>query len=118
MRYSSQQLEHFHNAVHAGKLDENDPNVIVVEEGGQNSPNAIRLYLYVENNIITRSRFLSYGSLPVTACCEYVCRYLEGKTLDEARQLNVDRIMKDLAMPRVEIHIATLAERLVKKSMQ
>ncbi len=117
MKYSSQQLEHFYNALHAGKLDENDSTVIVVEEGSGDRGNVVRLYLQIQNKKIRVAKFLAYGSVALIACCEYVCRYLEGKTIDEAIRLSTDTIMQDLGMSTVEIHNAIWIVRLVKKSL-
>lgn len=117
MKYSQQQLEHFYNTQHAGKLDKNDPDVVLAQEGSESRGNVIRLYLRIRNKKIVTARFLVYGTAAVTACCEYVCRYLEGKRIDEGRQLNTEHIMKNLDMSGVETHAAMLVNRLVKKSL-
>ena len=117
MRYSQQQLEHFHNTQHAGKLDENDPSVILTEMGNAESGNVIRLYLQIRNKKIIAAKFLAFGSVAVIACSEYICRYLEGKTIDAAQQLTATQIMQGLGMLDIEIHAASLAARAVKKSL-
>lgn len=118
MKHSTELLEYFYNTQHAGTLDQNDPNVIVVEEGGAEQGNILRLYLQIRNQTIVTVKFLAYSSVAATACCEYVCRWLEGKTLEQARKINAEEIMKALELPGVEIHTAKLVERLVKKSLK
>lgn len=115
MLYSTKILEYFNNTLHVGKLDEHDPNVMIAEVGSVQQGNILCLYLKKENETIIAAKFLAQASVPATACCEYVCEFLEGKTMQAARQLTVQHFLAALDMSAVQTHDALLVERLVKK---
>ena len=117
MRYSARQLEHFHHAEHAGTLDTDNSNVIVVKEGSIEREKIIHVYLSINNETIMSAKFLSYASVAVIACCEYACRWLEGKSMTEAQLLTAKNIMEGLEMPSVQLHVAMLVERCIKTGL-
>lgn len=118
MRHSDKVLAYFHQAEHVGKLDNMDPQVVLVEASDGDQGNVLRLYLSCQSEKILTARFLVYGSVAVTACCEYVCQWLEGKTLSQAKGINAEHILQALDMPKMQNHAALFVERSVIKALE
>lgn len=117
MQYSKEVLHYFFENVHAGELDKDDPHVRYGEIATSTEGHLFRLYLRCQNDIITEAKFQAYGSVVATAACEYVCRWAEGKTFDEANHLDSDQIQKALNLSSLQVHAALLSERLWKKTL-
>ena len=111
-------MAYFHRAEHAGKLDSADPRVIVLEASNSDHSTVLRLYLCCQAEKISAALFLVYGSVAVTACCEYVCEWLEGKSLSQASEISAEHVLRALDMPKIQIHSALFVERWVKKALE
>ncbi|WP_244670069.1 iron-sulfur cluster assembly scaffold protein [Coxiella endosymbiont of Amblyomma nuttalli] len=66
---------------------------------------------------IREAKFQTYGSPMIMAACEYICRWGEGKMLEEAKQLNADQIKNVLNLSSFEFHVAILIEQLWRKTI-
>jgi nitrogen fixation NifU-like protein len=113
----SKSSDYFFDTHHAGELDQNDSNVYCAEVGSEKQNNLLRLYVRCENQQIVDAKFQAFGTPAVMASCEYVCRWLMGKTLVEAKQLTAEQIMQALEISSLQIHVAVLVERLVKTTL-
>ena len=117
-RYPDKMIAYFHRADHAGRLDESDSTVVVVEAGRADQGNVLRLYLQCHEGRITAARFLIYGSVALTACSEYACEWLEGKTMEQAKEINAQQILRSLDMSSIQIHASLLVEKVIKKALE
>ncbi len=113
-KYPQQLLDYFYQLDHAGLLAAAD-NVFMTEEGTEQQGEVVRLYLLIENDIIKKARFKSFGSVALIACCEFICRWLENKHCDEAKQLNTAQILTALDLSDFYNHTAVLVLQCVKK---
>ena len=63
------------------------------------------------------ARFLAYGSTVVIACCEYSCRWVEGKRLHEAQQLDSASMMAALDLTSLQAHTVRMVLRLMQEAL-
>ena len=117
MRYSREVTNYFFDVRHADTLDKKNVNVRYDEVGSALHGYLCRLYLHFKGDKIREAKFQVYGSPIITAACEYTCRWGEGKTLEEAKQLNAGQIKNALNLSSFEFHVATLIEQLWKKTI-
>ena len=96
MRYSREVTNYFFDIQHAGTLDKKNVNVRYGEVGSTLQGYLCRLYLRFKDDKIREAKFQAYGSPITTAACEYACCWGEGKTLEEAKQLNAGQIKNAL----------------------
>ena len=76
----------------------------------------LRLYLCCQQGKIKEARFQAYGSVIVIAATEYICRWIEGKTVGAARELQAKQIQQALGLSTLEMHAAILVENLISKT--
>lgn len=118
MRYSREVLDYFFDTQHAGMLEKVDLNVKHGKIGARDQGYLFRLYIRCDYNKISEAKFQAYGSVAATAACEYVCRFCENKTFEEAGQLTAIQIQKALNLSTFEAHAAILIERLYKRTLE
>lgn len=119
MLYSPELLHYFYDIRHSGSYSASTLNHFHAEVGAKGEPYWLRLSArYEKNGSITRlveAKFQAFGSTPLIAACEYVCRWLEGKTSEEARALSFDQLMLALALHSHYNHVALIIIRLLNK---
>lgn len=112
--FSSTLLDYFFHLNHVGVLESGENHYSIIE-GEQTQGDVIKLCLQCCGDTLSLVRFQCYGGPPLMAACEYVCRWLEGKTLEEALSLTSEHILKALQLSRLHIHVAVRLVDLVKK---
>jgi nitrogen fixation NifU-like protein len=96
----------FFSPRHVGVVDLND-RFTVVFKNSQKGHGQIELYLQCNSNgRIERACFKSNGSPYVIASLEWLCRQLEGKTIDNAPEIDYQLIIKELNIPVVQYPVA------------
>ena len=104
MKYNEQLLTLFHHPVHAGEL----ADALVLSAGQQEHGDAVKLYLQVNEQQVTKASFKAYGSVVTLAMAEYTCQWLTGKTLVEAKTLTGEMLLNHLKLPTTYVHKAQL----------
>ncbi|OGO94333.1 MAG: hypothetical protein A3F10_00095 [Coxiella sp. RIFCSPHIGHO2_12_FULL_42_15] len=112
--YSANLLNYFFHLDHVGIIDAGN-GVYCIEEGSPEQGNVIKLAVMQTDHKLYLARFQCYGNVTLLAACEYICRWLEGKTVLEASHLTAEQILKALQLSRLHIHIAVRLVDLVKK---
>lgn len=107
MPYSDTFNDHLVNPRQAGEI----PNAqAVAEEVNPVCGDRIRLSLAVREGRISEARFLAYGCAPTLACGSALVDLINGRTLDDVRQLSRADIIRHLdGLPRQKYHAAALA---------
>lgn len=117
MFYSKEVTNYFFDIQHAGTLDKKNVNVHYGTVGSALHGYLCQLYLRFKDNKIREAKFQAYGSPIITAACEYACRWGEGKTFEEVKQLNASQIKNALNLCSFEFYVSTLVEQLWKKTI-
>ena len=107
MAYSELFRDHIVNPRNAGDLS--DANAIA-EETNPVCGDRLRLSLRIIDDRIGVARFLAYGCPPTLACGSALAEMLEGMSLEQARALTKDQVVKAVGgLPSRKHHAAALA---------
>jgi nitrogen fixation NifU-like protein len=106
LSYSEIFRDHIAHPRNSGELP--DANAIA-EETNPVCGDRLRLSLRVRDGRIEAARFLAYGCPPTLACGSALAEMVEGMTLDEARGLTRDQLVKAVGgLPTRKHHAAAL----------
>jgi nitrogen fixation NifU-like protein len=115
MAYSEKVMDHFANPRNVGELA--DANG-VGEVGNSQCGDIMRMYLKVENNVITDVSFKTFGCGAAIATSSMATELIKGKTIEEALQLTNRAVMEALdGLPPVKVHCSVLAEQAIKAAV-
>jgi len=114
--YPQQLLQYFYHLEHAGELTA--APIYVMEQGTVEQGDIVRFYVKLENQRIIQARFKAYGSVAIIAGGEYVCRWLEGKNIQEAAEIQASQILTALGLSSLKNHTAVLLTQCVGKLIQ
>ena len=113
MAYSERVMDHFANPRNVGELA--DANGIG-EVGNSKCGDIMRMYIKVENNVITDVTFKTFGCGAATS--SMATELIKGKTIDEALKLTNRAVMEALdGLPPVKVHCSVLAEQAIKAAV-
>ncbi|MGZ5480916.1 MAG: iron-sulfur cluster assembly scaffold protein [Pyrinomonadaceae bacterium] len=105
--YSDKFNDHLTQPRNAGELS--NANAIA-EATNPVCGDRLRLSLRIIDDRIEAARFLAYGCPPTLACGSALAEMLEGRSLEEARALTKDQIVKAVGgLPSRKHHAAALA---------
>ena len=115
MAYSERVMDHFANPRNVGELA--DANGIG-EVGNSKCGDIMRMYIKVENNVITVVTFKTFGCGAAIATSSMATELIKGKTIDEALKLTNRAVMEALdGLPPVKVHCSVLAEQAIKAAV-
>ena len=78
----------------------------------------MRMYIKVENNVITDVTFKTFGCGAAIATSSMATELIKGKTIDEALKLTNRAVMEALdGLPPVKVHCSVLAEQAIKAAV-
>ncbi len=113
--YSEKVMDHFSNPRNVGELE--DANG-VGEVGNAVCGDIMRIYLKIENEIITDVKFKTFGCGAAIATSSMATELIKGKTIDEALTLTNRAVVEALdGLPPAKIHCSVLAEEAVKSAL-
>ncbi len=105
--YSSQLLSHFEHPRNVGEIDPADASVEVQNPA---CGDILCLTMSLHKNRIAEIRFRAQGCVPTMACGSCVTELLQCKTVDEARNLRREDIVRAVGgLPQASIHASQLA---------
>jgi nitrogen fixation NifU-like protein len=78
----------------------------------------MRLYIKVENDIITEAKFKTFGCGAAIATSSMVTDLVKGKSIDEALTVSNAAVAEALGgLPKVKMHCSVLAEEALKSAL-
>ena len=115
MLYSDKVLDHFSNPRNVGELE--DANA-VGEIGNAKCGDIMRMYLKIENNVITDAKFKTFGCGAAVATSSMATELVKGKTIEEALKLTNKAVVEALdGLPPSKLHCSVLAEEAIKSAL-
>ena len=79
----------------------------------------MRLEIKVKDNKIKDIGFQTFGCPAAVASSDVVCEIAKGKTLEEAKELTKEDIIKKLgSMPPIKVHCSILGIEALKKAIE
>jgi len=115
MVYSDKVMEHFYSPRNMGVL--NDANGIG-EAGDPKCGDIMKIYIMVENNIITGVKFKAFGCGSAIASSSIATELIKDKTLEEAWKLTNKSVIEALdGLPALKEHCSVLAEQTIHNAI-
>ena len=116
MEYTEQVMDHFMNPRNMGEM-ENPDGVGTV--GNAKCGDIMRIYIKVENEVITDVKFKTFGCGAAIATSSKATELVKGKTIDEALTITNKMVMDALGgLPPVQGHCSVLAEEALHAAIQ
>ncbi|CQR74028.1 NifU-like protein [Sporomusa ovata DSM 2662] len=105
--YNEKVMDHFSNPRNVGEIKDADG---VGEVGNAKCGDIMRIYLQVENDIITDVKFKTFGCGAAIATSSMVTEMVKGKNLDEALEISNQAVAEALGgLPPAKMHCSNLA---------
>ena len=115
-QYSEQVLDHFTRPRNVGEMAEASG---VGTVGNPVCGDIMKMYIKVENDIITDVRFQTFGCGAAIATSSIATEMIKGKTVEEALQLTNKAVADALGgLPPVKMHCSLLAEQAVRAAIE
>ena len=116
MEYTEQVMDHFMNPRNMGEMEDASG---VGTVGNAKCGDIMRIYIKVENDVITDVSFKTFGCGAAIATSSKATELVMGKTIDEALQITNKMVMESLGgLPPVKVHCSVLAEEALHAAIQ
>lgn len=113
--YSDKVMDHFTNPRNVGEIENADG---IGQVGNPKCGDIMRIYLKIDNNIITDVKFKTFGCGAAIASSSMATELIKGKNVDEAWSLTNKAVVEALeGLPPVKIHCSVLAEEAIHKAI-
>jgi NifU-like protein involved in Fe-S cluster formation len=109
--YSAELLDHFQNPRNAGQVDAPDARAQLENPAcGDILELSLRLEKKPDKTRITEIRFRAKGCVPAMACGSAIAELIQGKTVEEARQMSREDLVRKVGgLPQASAHASHLA---------
>ena len=115
MQYSQKVMDHFANPRNVGEI-ENADGVGVV--GNAKCGDIMKMYLKIENDVITDCKFKTFGCGAAIATSSMATELIKGHTVEDALKLTNKVVVEALdGLPPVKVHCSVLAEEAIKTAV-
>lgn len=115
MIYSDKVMEHFANPRNVGEIENADG---IGEVGNAKCGDIMKMYLKIDNGIITDVKFKTFGCGAAIATSSIATELIKGKPIEEALKLTNKAVVEALdGLPPVKIHCSVLAEQAIKSAL-
>ena len=116
MLYSEKVMDHFMNPRNVGKIEDADA---IGEVGNAKCGDIMKIYMKIDNNIITDVKFNTFGCGSAIASSSMATELIKGKSLDEALELTNKAVTEALdGLPAHKLHCSVLAEEAIKAAIE
>lgn len=115
MLYSEKVMDHFEHPRNVGEIESADG---VGEVGNPVCGDIMRMYLKIDNDVITDCKFKTFGCGSAIATSSMATEMIKGKTVKEALELSNKAVVEALdGLPTHKIHCSVLAEEAIKAAL-
>ena len=116
MLYSEKVMDHFQNPRNVGKMEDADG---IGEVGNAKCCDIMKMYIKVENDIITDVSFNTFGCGSAIASSSMATEMIKGKPISEALALTNKAVAEALdGLPAHKMHCSVLAEEAVRAAVK
>lgn len=114
--YSEKVMDHFRNPRNVGKLDDADG---IGEVGNARCGDIMKIYIKVENDVITDVKFNTFGCGSAIASSSMATEMIKGKTIAQALELTNKAVAEALdGLPAHKLHCSVLAEEAIRSAIK
>ena len=115
MIYSEKVMEHFANPRNVGEIENADG---VGEVGNAKCGDIMKMYLKIDDGIITDVKFKTFGCGAAVATSSMATELIKGKPIEDALKLTNKAVVEALdGLPTVKLHCSVLAEQAIKAAL-
>ena len=115
MIYSEKVMDHFANPRNVGEIPDADG---VGEVGNAKCGDIMKMYIKVNDGIITDVKFKTFGCGAAVATSSMATELIKGKPIEEAMKLTNKAVIEALdGLPTVKLHCSVLAEQAMKAAL-
>ena len=115
MLYSEKVMDHFMNPRNVGKIEDADG---VGEVGNAKCGDIMKIYIKVNDGIITDVKFNTFGCGSAIASSSMATEMIKGKPVSEALELTNKAVAEALdGLPAHKLHCSVLAEEAIHKAI-
>ncbi|MCI9295807.1 MAG: Fe-S cluster assembly scaffold protein NifU [Lachnospiraceae bacterium] len=116
MLYSEKVMDHFRHPRNLGKMEDADG---IGEVGNAKCGDIMKMYIRVENDIITDVSFCTFGCGSAIASSSMATEMIKGKPVKEALALTNKAVAEALdGLPAHKMHCSVLAEEAVRAAVK
>jgi len=116
MLYSEKVMDHFRHPRNVGEIENADG---IGEVGNAKCGDIMRMYLKIDNDIITDVKFMTFGCGSAIATSSMATELIKGKPLSQALELTNKAVVEALdGLPAYKLHCSVLAEEAVKAAIK
>ena len=116
MLYSEKVMDHFQHPRNLGKMENADG---VGEVGNAKCGDIMKMYIKVDDGIITDVKFNTFGCGAAIATSSMATEMIKGKSVEDALELSNQAVVEALdGLPTHKIHCSVLAEEAVKAAVK
>jgi len=113
--YSEKVMDHFRNPRNVGVIEDADG---IGEVGNAKCGDIMKMYLKIENDIITDVKFETFGCGSAIASSSMATELIKGKPVNEALVLTNKAVAEALdGLPDYKMHCSVLAEEAIKNAL-
>ena len=114
--YSEKVMDHFRNPRNVGTIENADG---VGEVGNPVCGDIMKIYLKIENDIITDVKFETFGCGSAIASSSMATELIKGKTIDEVMEVTNKAVVEALdGLPAHKLHCSVLAEEAIRAALK
>ena len=114
--YSDKVMDHFSNPRNVGEIENADG---IGQVGNAKCGDIMRMYIKVDNDIITDVKFKTFGCGTAVATSSMATELIKGKPISEALKLTNKAVIEALdGLPPVKVHCSVLAEEAIKAAIK
>lgn len=116
MLYSEKVMDHFTHPRNVGVIEDADG---VGEVGNAKCGDIMKIYLKIDNDIITDAKFETFGCGSAIASSSMSTEMIKGKPVSEAMTLTNKAVAEALdGLPAHKMHCSVLAEEAIKVALR
>lgn len=114
--YSDKVMDHFYNPRNVGIIEDADG---IGEVGNAKCGDIMKMYLKIDNDIITDVKFETFGCASAIASSSMATELIKGKPVDEALELTNKAVAEALdGLPAHKMHCSVLAEEAIQSAIE
>ena len=109
-------MDHFRNPRNVGVIEDADG---VGEVGNAKCGDIMKMYLKIDNDIITDVKFETFGCGSAIASSSMATELIKGKPVEEALQLTNKAVAEALdGLPDYKMHCSVLAQEAIESALK
>lgn len=113
--YSEKVIELYKNPKNVGKIEDADA---IGEAGSLSCGDALKLYLKIEDGIVTDAKFQTFGCGSAVAASSILTEMVIGKTIDEVKNITNKDIIEELGgLPPEKMHCSVMGYEALEDAL-